>query len=87
MAHPLPLQEAAAALLGQLMHVVIACLTVTAAVTNQLLKTSHEYHEWQTQQGITHDCANHVTLCVTTAHASASHTWGPSQHSSQDASP
>ncbi len=83
MAHPLPLQEVAAALLSQLMHVVIACHTVTAAVTNQLLETTHEYLEWQTQQGITHNCANHVTLCLTTAHALASHTWGPSQYANQ----
>lgn len=87
MAHPSLSQEVPATLLNQLLHVAIARLAVTAATTNQLRETSHEYPEWKTQQGITHNCANHVTLCLTTAHALASHTRGPSQHASQDASP
>ncbi len=42
MAHPLSLQQVAAALLNQLSYVAIACLAVTAATTNHLFEISHE---------------------------------------------
>jgi len=51
MAHPLSLQQVAAALLNQLFHVPIACLAFTAATTNQLRETSHEYHEMANATG------------------------------------